>query len=131
MGHCFAGFSGQRRRSLFRANTCHVAHAGETRNALACFSDFVVHQQYYRSGFRTAHDRRFERLFFSRLRRARLPYAMVTSALLAIWASFHLWLAAGTLRADIENMDGRLHNTVSNLNMRNVQSPVLPSLLRF
>ena len=34
-----------------------------------------------------------------------LPYAMVTSALLAFWASFHLWLAAGTLRADIENMD--------------------------
>ncbi|MED5565212.1 MAG: MFS transporter, partial [Pseudomonadota bacterium] len=33
-----------------------------------------------------------------------LPYAMVTSALLAIWASFHLWLAAGTLRADIEIM---------------------------
>ena len=34
-----------------------------------------------------------------------LPYAMVTSTLLAFWASFHLWLAAGTLRADIENMD--------------------------
>ena len=33
-----------------------------------------------------------------------LPYAMVTTALLAIWAAFHLWLAAGTLRADIENM---------------------------
>ena len=33
-----------------------------------------------------------------------LPYAMVASALLAIWASFHLWLAARTLRADIENM---------------------------
>ena len=27
---------------------------------------------------------------------AALPYAMVTSALLAIWASFHLWLAAGS-----------------------------------
>ena len=33
-----------------------------------------------------------------------LPYAMVTSALLVIWASLHLWLAARTLRADIENM---------------------------
>ena len=33
-----------------------------------------------------------------------LPYAMVTSALLALWASVHLWLAASTLRADIENM---------------------------
>ena len=33
-----------------------------------------------------------------------LPYAMVASALLAIWASFHLWLASRTLRADIENM---------------------------
>ena len=33
-----------------------------------------------------------------------LPYAMVTSALLALWASVHLWLAAGTLRTDIENM---------------------------
>lgn len=32
-----------------------------------------------------------------------LPYAMVTSALLALWASVHLWLAASTLRADIEN----------------------------
>jgi hypothetical protein len=29
---------------------------------------------------------------------------MVTSALLALWASVHLWLAASTLRADIENM---------------------------
>ena len=34
-----------------------------------------------------------------------LPYAMVTSTLLAIWASLHLWLAARTLRADIENTD--------------------------
>jgi hypothetical protein len=33
-----------------------------------------------------------------------LPYAMVTSALLALWASVHLCLAASTLRADIENM---------------------------
>ncbi|MEE3120276.1 MAG: MFS transporter, partial [Pseudomonadota bacterium] len=33
-----------------------------------------------------------------------LPYAMVTSARLVIWASRHLWLAARTLRADIENM---------------------------
>ena len=33
-----------------------------------------------------------------------LPYAMVISALLALWASVHLWLAASTLRADIENM---------------------------
>ncbi len=33
-----------------------------------------------------------------------LPYAMVISTLLAIWASFHLWLAALTLRADIENI---------------------------
>ena len=33
-----------------------------------------------------------------------LPYAMVTSALLALWASVHLWLAASTLRADIESM---------------------------
>ena len=33
-----------------------------------------------------------------------LPYAMVASALLVIWASFHLWLASRTLRADIENM---------------------------
>ncbi len=33
-----------------------------------------------------------------------LPYAMATSALLALWASVHLWLAASTLRADIENM---------------------------
>ena len=33
-----------------------------------------------------------------------LPYAMVISSLLAVWASVHLWLAASTLRADIENM---------------------------
>ena len=42
--------------------------------------------------------------YFSADYGARLPYAMVTSALLAIWASFHLWLASRTLRADIENM---------------------------
>ena len=33
-----------------------------------------------------------------------LPYAMVASALLGLWAALHMWLASRTLRADIENM---------------------------
>ena len=104
MGHCFAGFSGQRRRALFRADTCHVAYIGETRNALARFGDFAVHQQYYRSGFGAAHDRRVERLFFTRLRRARLAlcYGMLSAS--GDMGVVPFMAGGGSLRADIENM---------------------------